>query len=298
MPGVHRRVAWPTATRPRRGRSATTSATASPRARPTPRSVDAYVERVRRAHPAEPGRRRHRAGRVGAARRGVHRRRGRHRARAAALEPRAAPAPRAPTTKCSSRGHARRNMSDHDRPDALGGRARLPAAVARRPRSRARRRQHRRRRRTARCTTTTPRAAAVVIRSLRRRRARPVLPEAPRSDSRRDEGASPSCGIAAFAGVAAFGLTQRARARASPARRSPGTRPTRPTRQSLDGCRGGRRGQPRRLRRAHRLRARCCSATDLAAALREFDAASRIDPTQPEPLDLHRLDQRARRAAS
>ena len=83
----------------------------------------------------------------------------------------------------------------------------------------------------------------------------------------------------------------RSRARAIRARRSPATRRVTPRTPLEDLARG--RGRPaRRLRRADRVCARVCSSTDPPAALEQFGAAGAIDPNQPEPLDVQRLDHR------
>ena len=117
-----------------------------------------------------------------------------------------------------------------------------------------------------------------MIRSLRDGVA-PVLPEAPRASRRMT--VITFVGIVVFAGFAAFGLTPRARdARAGPDDHRQRRRQRRAT---LDDAEGGRGGQARETTtRASRTRGRCCG-TDLAAALKEYDAASQIDPKQPEP---------------
>jgi tetratricopeptide (TPR) repeat protein len=118
--------------------------------------------------------------------------------------------------------------------------------------------------------------AATVIRSLRDGVA-PVLPEAPRSSRRMK--VLTFIGIAAFAGFAAFGLTR------ALGTREPG--------QTITGNADANKSERSTLKSAAAANpdsydariayARALLGTDLASALREYDAASRIDPKQPEP---------------
>ena len=118
--------------------------------------------------------------------------------------------------------------------------------------------------------------AATVIRSLRDGVA-PVLPEAPRA-SRRMKVITFVC-IAAFAGFAAFGLT-RALGTREPGQTITGNADA--NQSELDTLKAAAAAKPESYdnRIAY---ARALLGTDLAAALKEYDAASQIDPKQPEP---------------
>ena len=257
--------------------------------------VDAYVERVRRAHPAEPRRRRPRARRVGPAGRRGDRGRGRHRRRAAALEPRAAPrgdrgrrSARRPSTRDRN---CTRNMSDQTALEAE--RDFLLRSLDDLESERDAGNIDDETYRTLHEDYTA--RAAVVIRSLRDDVA-PALPEAPRA-SRRAKVVTDRA-ARRVRRRAAFGLDARARARARRARRSPATRQRRAPTRRRGGARAARRRPPRpsptTTTRASPTRA-LLLGSDLATALREFDAAAQHRPEPARAADVHRLDQRAGR---
>ena len=120
--------------------------------------------------------------------------------------------------------------------------------------------------------------AAVVIRSLRDDVV-PTLPEPPRA-SRRTKLVTVVL-LVAFAGVTAFGLS-RALGTRGEGETITGNSGNDDVAAGLETLRAAAESQPDNYD-AHIAYARALLGDDLAGALREFDAAARIEPTQPEP---------------